>query len=480
MSRARLSGFDSSFLTVENSSAHMHVGWVALLSAPAGGTLPTFAELRDHIERRLARAPRYRQKLAPVPLGLRAPEWVDDTSFSIDRHVYWAPGPLHGLVDEALSVPLRRDRPLWELWICDGPEDGQLAIVGKLHHCMVDGVAALELGSLLLDPTPEPEPYEPDDWCAAPEPSSERLLLRGLGELGTQPLELLGWTMRGLTSPARAARQTATGGLRIARALGHTLHVAPASTLNAPISPRRALAWGERPLDDLRSIRRAFGTTVNDVLLAAVAGGVRSYLLDRGEEPPALKVMVPVDVRGAAATLGNHLALVFIDLPSDEADPLGRLYRVHLAMSQRKRDGEPEGAELALRAAQHAPRVLQQAISRVIASPQAFNLVVSNIPGPTEQLYLLGCQLEAAYPVVPLAERHAVSVGMTTIHGRACFGVYADRDALPDVGALAQEIDRSIAELLEEAEARPPRSADTRAKRFWQDGRRPDRVRGRS
>ncbi len=479
MSRARLSGFDSSFLTVESASAHMHVGWVALFSAPPEGRPPSFAELRDHIERRLARAPRYRQKLAPVPFGLRAPEWVDDRSFSIDRHVYWAPGPLPGLVDEAMSVPLRRDRPLWELWVCDGYEDGQFAIVGKLHHCMVDGLAAVELGSLLLDPTPEPAPYEPDGWCAAPEPSSESLLLRGVGELVTQPLSLLSWSMHGLTSPARAVKQTATGSMRVARALGRSLNAAPDSTLNPPLSPRRSLAWCERPLDDMRTIRRAFGTTINDVLLAAVAGAMRAYQLDRGEEPAALKTMVPVDVRDPGDGLGNHLALVFATLPCDDPDPLGRLYRVHLSMSQRKRNGEPEGAKLALRAAEHSPRIVQQAISRVVASPHTFNLVVSNIPGPAEPLFMLGCPLEAAYPVVPLADRHAVSVGMTTVHGQACFGIYADREALPDVGALAREIDGAISELLAEAQARPPRSAETRDKRFWKDGRRADRLQGR-
>ena len=206
MTCPRLSGLDASFLAVETSTAHMHVGWVALFSPPASGHLPHFRELRDHIERRLARAPRYRQKLAPVPLGLNAPEWVDDEAFSIDRHLYWAPGPLAGLVDEVMSAPLRRDRPLWELWICEDPPGKRLAIIGKAHHCMVDGLAAVELGSLLLDTTPEPAEYEPDPWRPAPEPSAERLLVRGVRDLVAAQLGLLRAPLQAAVSPGSTRR----------------------------------------------------------------------------------------------------------------------------------------------------------------------------------------------------------------------------------------------------------------------------------
>ena len=179
MGSSRLSGLDASFLAVETPAAHMHVGWVAVFSGNAGRPLPSFGELREHIERRLVRAPRYRQKLAPVPFNLNAPEWVDDESFAIERHLYWAPGPLPGLVDEVMSMPLRRDRPLWEMWICQEPEDNRFALIGKAHHCMVDGLAAVELGSLLLDASPEaggaarrspgapsPSPAASGCWCA--------------------------------------------------------------------------------------------------------------------------------------------------------------------------------------------------------------------------------------------------------------------------------------------------------------------------
>jgi diacylglycerol O-acyltransferase / wax synthase len=447
----RLSALDASFLAVETPTAHMHVGWAAVFSPPAGGRRPSFAQLRDHIELRLGRAPRYRQKLAHVPFGLHAPEWIDDPDFSVDRHVYQAPGPLHDLVDEVMSTPLRRDRPLWEIWICRDADDGQLALVGKSHHCMVDGLAAVELASLLLDTEPKPVACELDRWRAQPEPDGVRLLVRGVRDRTVEQLGLLRWPLRAAASPARAVRDLAGGVPRVARALEHSLRAAPASPLNKPLSPRRSLAWAQRPLDDLREIKRAYGTTVNDVVLSAVAGATRSFLSGRGDEPVALKAMVPVSVRAEEDVLGNHLSFVFADLPCEEPSPVRRLQRVHALMSRRKRDHEPEGADLAFKAAEHAPGVVQNAISRMFASPRTFNLVVSNIPGPTEQMYMLGCPLEAAYPVVPLSDRHTLSVGMTSVHGRACFGVYADREAIPEAAHFAHDIDAAIGELLASA-----------------------------
>jgi len=444
----RLSALDASFLAVETPTAHMHVGWAATFSAPAHGELPHFSALRDHIELRIGRAPRYRQKLARVPFGLHAPEWVDDPAFCVDRHVYRAPGPLHDLVDEVMSMPLRRDRPLWEIWICEDAEKQQIGLVGKVHHCMVDGIAAVELASLLLDPTPGPVACTSPEWHAAPEPGARRLLARGARDLLGEQLGLLTGSLRALASPASAARQTADGALRVTRALSHSLRAAPASMLNRQLSPLRRLVWTQRPLGDLQTVKQTYGTTVNDVMLAVVAGAMRAYLIRSGEEPVALKAMVPVSVRSSADVLGNHISFVFADLPCDEPDPLGRLHRVHESMSQRKRDHEPEGADLALKAAAHTPSAVQHTLSRLIASPRTFNLVVSNIPGPTEPLYMLGCPLQATYPVVPLADRHALSVGMTTVRDVACFGVYADRTTLPDADGLARDIDEAISELL--------------------------------
>ncbi len=466
----RLSGLDASFLAVETPTAHMHVGWVALFSPPPGGRLPSFEELREHIARRLARAPRYRQKLATVPFGLAAPEWVDDEWFSIDRHLYRAAGPLPGLVDEVMSSPLRRDRPLWELWLCEDPRGQRLAVIGKAHHCMVDGLAAVELGSLLLDPTPEPSVCEPDGWRPGRSPGSEQLLAKGVRDLLSWQLGLLRAPLVVAGSPARALRDTTESAVRVTRALSHSLlQSAPASALNRSLSPLRRLAWAERPLDDLRMVKRTYGTSVNDVMLAAVTGGLRAYMTKHRQPPTDLKAMVPVSIRSPEDVLGNHISFVFAELPCREPDPVARLYRVHATMSARKRNHEPEGADLALKAAEHTPALVQHAISRLIASPRTFNLVVSNIPGPAEQLYLCGCPMHAVYPVVPLADQHTVSVGMTTVHGRACFGVYADREALPDAGLLAGCIDKAVGELLASAHTTARRLANTTTRQAAQD-----------
>jgi WS/DGAT/MGAT family acyltransferase len=274
-------------------------------------------------------------------------------------------------------------------------------------------------------------------------------------------------------SPTRAATQLLNTAPQVALALDDFLRVAPTSPLNKPLSPLRSLVWAQRPLDDLRRVKRTYGTTVNDVLLASVTAAVRRMLTSHGEEPVPLKTMVPVSVRDENDVLGNRVSFVFVDLPCDESDPVRRLERVHGMMSARKDEREPEGADLALKAAEYAPRPIQQALSRVVASPRTFNLVVSNIPGPAVPMYMLGCPMEAAYPVVPLADRHALSVGMTTVRDRACFGIYADRQAVPDARRLVRDVDAEISELVARA-SRAPRG--TRAKRGQKTQRGPSRA----
>jgi WS/DGAT/MGAT family acyltransferase len=455
MTGARLSPLDASFLAIESQAAHMHVGWFATFAPRADGSVPGFVELRDHIGGRLERAPRYRQKLARVPFGVRAPEWVDDDGFAVERHVYPASGELGELVDEVMSMPLRRDRPLWEMWICEEPRDGGFALVCKAHHCMVDGLAAVELGSLLCDPTPETDDRGAGGWRAAPRPRAEWLLARGLIELVGESLGLASRPLHALAAPRGALSQTLADAARLTRALSRSMRPAPASLLNAPLSPSRRVAWTKRPFADLQAIRLALGTTINDVILAAVAGALRAYLIRRGDEPRALKVMVPVSLRCPEDVLGNRLSFVFPELPCDQPDPLVRLRQVHAAMDRCKRDGEAEGADLALKLAGHTPIPLQHAVSRIVASQHTFNLVVSNIPGPASQLFMLGCPVRAVHPLVPLADGHAVSVGMMTIGDKACFGIHADGEILADADLLASDIDDAIDELL--AQVRPRR-----------------------
>jgi diacylglycerol O-acyltransferase len=446
----RLSPLDDSFLAVESPSAHMHVGWASVFDPPPDRPRPTFAELRRHIESRLARAPRYRQKISSAPLDLDVPSWIDDADFAIHRHVVEASSDdLDEVVEGCMSRQLDRGRPLWEVCIAPRLSDGRIGVVGKAHHCMVDGIAAVELASLLLDPTPEPAPESQPEWRPDPPPDAVARLagsIRGKARSQVELARLAGQVGR---SPQRLLRLS--GAEAALGVVGRALRPAtPVPVLNEPISPRRRLARVERPLDDLREVKRRFGTTINDVYLAIAAGTMRRLLIDRDQPPVPLKTMVPVNVRGGdgADELGNRISFMFVPLPCDEPDPELRLRRVHMATREAKEGGDAEAGNMLLRLAGYAPRAVQRVVSRLMASPRMFNLVVSNIPGPHEPMFMRGCELKAAYPVVPLADGHALSIGMTTVGERACFGIYADGRSLADVDRAAEDLDESADELL--------------------------------
>src|SRR4051794_20890947 len=307
MAPNRLSALDVSFLDVETASAHMHVGWAAAFDPPDERPAPSFEQLRDHIARRLQRAPRYRQRLAGVPLGVARPVWVDDNRFDITRHVSPAgQATLGELASSVLSTPLSRERPLWELWISDRLDDGRIGVVCKAHHCMVDGIAAVELATVLLDMEPDRPPDPPDDWAPAAAPGQARRFVDGLVDIARGQLSLAGSVAGALGSP----RKLAGGAQRAAGALANSLAPAdPLGVLNGPISPYRVLATLARPMDELRAIKRDYGCTINDVVLAASTGGVRRHLERHGERPARFKAMVPVNVRDeeAAGEFGNRI-----------------------------------------------------------------------------------------------------------------------------------------------------------------------------
>jgi diacylglycerol O-acyltransferase / wax synthase len=447
----RLSALDASFLEVETAAAHMHVGWASLFGVPEDGPRPSFDQLLEHVGTRMSRAPRYRQRLAEVPLGAADPVWIDDEDFAIERHVHRSTsGDLSEVVDEVMSRRLKRDRPMWELWIADRLGDGRVGVVGKAHHSMVDGLAAVELATLLLDPTPAPPPPDPDGWLPAPGPGAFALFAGGVANRAAQALDAA-------VLPLQAARHPRQVLQAPARALEASRALVDASRPGAglppfvrPTSPLRHLAMARRPLDELKQIKAELGTSVNDVLLAAVAGGVRAFLRETGMDAVRLKTMVPVSLRSAseAAGLGNRISFVFVDLPCDEPDPVRRVRDIARSMGARKEAHEPEGADVLMRLVGYLPRTLQRVASRLVSSPRSFDLVVSNIPGPPEPLWMLGCRLEEAYPIVPFADHHSLSIGLTTVCDEAFLGLYADRRALPDVDRLAELIDAEFDELL--------------------------------
>lgn len=449
MTLTRLSALDASFLAAETPTAHMHVGWAAVFDPPEAGRTPTFEQLRAHMAARLDRAPRYRQRLAFVPFGVHDPAWVDDENFDVARHVLPAEATnIDDIVAAVMSAPLERSRPLWECWIAPRLDDGRVGVVGKVHHCMVDGLAAVELAALLLDPEPEAPPAEPAEWTAAPTPGALERLGHGMVDRLRDELALVRQPVRFLSSPRRIADDARRALSSVAGSFAHPAQ--PTSALNPHLSPLRHVARTARPIDDLARVKAHFGTTINDVVLATAAGGVRRFLERHGEPAIAVKAMVPVTMRDAteARGLGNRISFLFVDLPSDEPDAVARLRAVQRTMGERKRSGEARGGDLVLNALAHTPHLVQRALTRLVASPRTFNLVVSNIPGPRAPMWMLGCRLREAYPVVPLADRHAVAIGITSLEQDAFFGLYADRKMLPDADALADAINEDLDELL--------------------------------
>jgi len=452
----RLSALDASFLAVESETTPMDVGWVATFDPPREGARPGFAELFGHLAGRLDLAPRYRQRLADVPLGIHDPVWVDDVDFDPARHLLRAEGEdLDSFVDSIFSSPLARDRPPWEMWIADSLPDGRLALVGKMHHCMVDGTAVAELGRLLLDSKPDAAGEASDGegdggWSPAPTPSGAERLAQGLldraadaGALALAPLRLT-------SSPTRVRALPGAAG-RAGRTLAHTLlPPAPSSPLNRPGSAERRHVRISRPADELRMLRRRFGVAPNDVVLAACAGALRRFSQRRGEEPQRLKAMVPADVRSPTdpAGSGNRISFVFLELPCEEPDPVVRLKSIHRTTAQRERDGDAEDLDAAFGALAVTPGPIQRVLAHAFAHPRLFNLTISTLAGPATPRYLCGCRLREVHSAVPLAGRHALSIGVVTVAGQACFAIYADTLTLPDADALAGDLDDALDELL--------------------------------
>jgi WS/DGAT/MGAT family acyltransferase len=439
----RLSALDASFLAVEGPASPMHVGWVAAFDPPERGRRPSFDELLAHIGGRMGRAPRFRQKLAGVPLGVHDPVWVDDAAFDPAAHLLRADGgDLDAVVDTVLSTPLRRDRPLWEITVADGLEDGRFAMIGKMHHCMVDGAAVVELGNLLLDPEPAGRRFGRHEWEPAPAPTPGARLGRAIADRIGDAAALAVAPAR-LASPGRVARG--------ARTLAHVmLPPARSSLLNQPGSARRHHVRVTRPLSEVRAVRRRFSVTPNDVMLAACAGALRRFVERRGEVAAPLKVMVPADVRSSedAAGTGNRISFVFLELPCHEPDPVRRLQRVGAATERRRRDGEADDLDAAFRLLARTPGPFQHALAHAFAHPRLYNLTISSVPGPAVPRYLRGCRLREVWSAVPLADRHALSIGVVTVAGNACFAFLADVATLPDADELGADLEAALDELL--------------------------------
>ncbi len=452
----RLSGLDASFLHLERDGAHMHVAACAVLEGPP----PDYSDLVEAIESRLHLVPRYRQRLASVPLGQGRPVWVDDPYFQLTYHVRHTALPRPGGVAElkrlagrVFSQSLDRSRPLWEMWLAEGLEDGRFALLTKTHHALVDGISGVDIATVLFDSSPDPAPVAPpaQEWVPGPLPSGAQLLAQALLERATVPAEVA----RGVRAVLRGPRQLAERALEVAAAMGAFalvgLEAAPPSPFNVRIGPHRRFTWVTARLDDFKAIKNALGGTVNDVVLAAVAGALGEFMRAHGEETDelVLKAMVPVSVRAEVerGELGNRVAAMWAPLPVGVMDPVQRLERIQLAMKDIKQSGQAVGAQALTQLSGFAPPTLMAQASRLQARQRLFNVVVTNVPGPQLPLYVQGRELLQMAPMVPLAENTALGIAVMSYNGQMTFGLNADYDALPDVEALAESLRGSIEEL---------------------------------
>ncbi|HEX3802406.1 MAG TPA: wax ester/triacylglycerol synthase family O-acyltransferase [Solirubrobacteraceae bacterium] len=458
----RLTGLDSSFLHLEGGVAHMHVGACAIFDGP----IPAYEHLVGTVQSRLHLVPRYRQRLAFVPLDQGRPVWVDDPQFRLPFHVRHTALPKPGsdaqlrrLAGRIFSQGLDRGRPLWELWLIEGLSDGRFALLSKTHHALVDGISGVDIASVIFDSDPDPQPVAPPPrpWVPRPLPTPAQLLADALLERTTVPGELV----RGLQSMLRQPRELIGRAGATLSALGALtwagLEPAPGSPFNVPIGPHRRFTWVEASLAEFRQVKDALGGTINDVVLAAVSGAIGSYMRrhELDTDGLVLTALVPVSVRGAGerGALGNRIAAMWAPLPVGIADPVERLATISEATAEIKRSGQAIGAQALAELSGFASPTLVAQAARLQARQRLFNLVVTNVPGPQMPLYLLGRRMRAIYPLVPLAANTALGIAVMSYDGGLDFGLNADYDALADLEPLADDLRAAIKALGDAANA---------------------------
>jgi diacylglycerol O-acyltransferase / wax synthase len=452
----RLTGLDASFLALEDAGAHMHVGSCLLFE----GEAPAYTDFLAKLDSRLHLVPRYRQKLAFPPLTQARPVWVDDPHFNPGYHVRHTALPepasleqLRNLAGRVLAQRLDRTKPLWEIWLVDRVEGGRFAMISKTHHCLVDGVSGVDIATVLFDvePDPEPPPEPPPPWFPKPEPSQATLIADALADGVSAPLDAARLAADALTHPDKAAAQLGKAAVGIGAMLRAGLQGAPPSPYNVPIGPHRRFAWTDGDLGQFKAIKTALGGTVNDVVLTVVTGALRTHMQANGHEADGveLKAMVPMSVRAETerGALGNRVTSMFAPLPVHAADPVERFEIVHEAMKGLKESGQAVGAELLTQLAGFAPPTVLSQASRLQSQQRAFNVVVTNVPGPQFPLFMLGRRLLRIYPQVPLVRNTALGIAIMSYDGTLDFGLLGDYDALPDLDDLAAALRDAIAEL---------------------------------
>ncbi|WP_411284162.1 WS/DGAT/MGAT family O-acyltransferase [Lapillicoccus sp.] len=462
----RMSSLDASFLYLEEATTVMHVGSVMVFEP--GPTGFDYERLVALISRRIAHLPRYRQKIREVPGRLANPVWVDDERFDLSYHVRRSALPKPG-ADEQLEDfvariqprPLDRRRPLWEAYLVEGLEHGRFAIITKTHHALVDGVNTLDIAQLLVKGEPGDGEEVVDTWRPDREPSDLELIGGAVTDAIFMPGQVVDSVREGLGEVRDVGSRVLSGlGSLVTTLARGAARPAPVSPLNAEIGMARRFVMVGTDLDDYRTVRTrlargayADDVSINDVVLATVAGAFRSWLLTRGEPVHAssvVRAMVPVSVEAGEGAPGlTQLTACFVDLPVGEPGASMRLHQIAFSMRQQVENGQAVGAERLVGLAGFAPPTLHSLGARLgnAMARRLFNVIITNVPGPQSTLYAGDASMLSTYPVIPLARGQALAIGLTSYDGGVYFGLNADRNAMPDIEVLGQSIIDSLAEL---------------------------------
>ena len=459
----QLTGLDAAFLAMETSSVFGHVGSICILDPSTSAEPLTLERLTRLIEKRLHLIPPFRRRLVEVPLGLDQPYWIEDPDFDIEYHVrelaLAAPGDDHQLADQAArlhSRALDRRRPLWELYLIHGLSGGRKAIYTKVHHAAIDGVSGNDILAAVLDLSPEGrEDGEPPPWTGDPQPSPIGMLARSALSLSGHPLRAARLSYEVMRSMPALAKSPRWAKLPFVDwfldhdapdVLGSTGLRAPATPFNKSVSPHRRWAFASLPFGEVKAIKDSQGVTVNDVVMALSTGALRRWLIDHDALPDApLVAAVPVSIRSEReqGTGGNRVSSMMAPIPTHLADPLARLAACHDAMRAAKEQHGALPADMLADVAQFAmPALAGQAARlaarlRLVERVNAFNLIISNVPGPNIPLYYAGARLTAYYPLSAIADGQGLNITVMSYSGQLHFGVIADRDLVPDVDVMA-------------------------------------------
>jgi diacylglycerol O-acyltransferase len=460
----RMSATDASFYFAESENTPMHVGSVAVFEGPA----PSYGDVIRLLLSKLPLVPRYRQRVREVPLSLGRPMWTDDPHFQILYHVRHTAVPkpgsdeqLRNLAGRVLGQRLDMSKPLWELWLVEGLEDDRWAIISKVHHCMVDGIAGTDLMQLMFDLTPDAQHEEPKAWTPQRGPSGVQLMTGAVADAVAHPARALASapTMNGAGRAAKGLLDSTKSIASTMPSLAKQALTPMARSLNGSIGPHRRWAWTSGEFDEFKAVRTALGGSVNDVILTAITRGFRDLLQGRGalsSEKLVVRSMVPVSVRrpNERNSLDNRVSAVFVDLPVGEPDPVKRLTAIRGQMDEYKRTMQAIDARSIIAMGDFvAPTLLSMGVRAALQAGQIWcQAVTTNVPGPRVPLYVLGKRMVSAHAYVPIAGGTRVSIGIFSYLNTMTFGINADFDAFPDVDVLAGGIRSGIEELLGKAD----------------------------